>query len=94
MRAVKFLFSGGLLILLGPIMHILDVVFAPLHLLCWLLGIPLFVAGLVISPNGPKIPILQENLPQKECPACKMTHDFDYPKCPFCGHDYQAKQGK
>ena len=27
-------------------------------------------------------------LPQKECPNCGKTHDFDYPKCPFCKHEY------
>ena len=22
------------------------------------------------------------------CPNCGRSHDFDYPKCPFCGHSY------
>ena len=25
------------------------------------------------------------------CPSCGKPHDFDYPACPHCGHDYQAK---
>ena len=29
-----------------------------------------------------------EALPQRTCPNCGKTHDFDYPRCPFCGHDY------
>ena len=29
-----------------------------------------------------------EGLPQKQCPNCGMMHDFDYPKCPACKHDY------
>lgn len=33
-------------------------------------------------------------LTEKDYPACGRKHDFDYPKCPFCGHDYQAKQIK
>ena len=28
-------------------------------------------------------------IPQVRCPRCKQMHDMDYPKCPFCGHDYQ-----
>lgn len=27
-------------------------------------------------------------LPQVNCPACGQGHDFDYPRCPFCGHEY------
>lgn len=29
-----------------------------------------------------------EALPQRTCPNCGKPHDFDYPRCPFCGHDY------
>lgn len=29
-----------------------------------------------------------DELPQRTCPKCGKTHDFDYPRCPFCGHDY------
>ena len=24
---------------------------------------------------------------QKTCPACGRKYDFDYPKCPHCGHE-------
>lgn len=30
----------------------------------------------------------EEELPQRKCPRCGKVHDFDYPKCPFCKHDY------
>ena len=29
-----------------------------------------------------------EPLPQKTCPKCGTTHDFDYPKCPRCRYEY------
>ena len=29
-----------------------------------------------------------EKLPQKQCPKCGEMHDFDYPKRPFCKHNY------
>ena len=30
-----------------------------------------------------------DGIPQMRCPRCGKTHDFDYPKCIFCGHDHQ-----
>ena len=27
-----------------------------------------------------------ESLPAKKCPTCGAAIDFDYPKCPCCGH--------
>ena len=32
-----------------------------------------------------------EGMPQKKCPTCGQEHDFDFPKCPYCKHDYNAK---
>ncbi len=29
-----------------------------------------------------------ETMPQKQCPKCGKFHDVDWPKCPFCKHDY------
>ena len=29
-----------------------------------------------------------ENLPSKVCPVCELEIDFDYPKCPCCGHEF------
>lgn len=28
----------------------------------------------------------QAELPQVTCPRCGHSHDFDCPKCPFCGY--------
>ena len=28
------------------------------------------------------------DLSQRTCPSCGTVHDFDYPKCPKCKHDY------
>lgn len=30
----------------------------------------------------------EDGLPKRTCPACGTVHDFDYPRCPGCGHDY------
>lgn len=27
-------------------------------------------------------------VPQVQCPKCGKRHDFDYPKCVYCGHSY------
>jgi len=53
---------------------------------CFLLGITAFVVGLLIPME--KKPVMDEKLPQKTCPNCGKQHDFDYPKCPWCQHDY------
>ena len=31
----------------------------------------------------------EDQIAQVRCPDCKQMHDMDYPKCPFCGHDYR-----
>ena len=28
---------------------------------------------------------------QKACPNCKIEHDCDYPKCPYCEYQYYNK---
>ena len=30
------------------------------------------------------------DIPQVRCPSCGKYHDFDYPKCPYCKHDYNS----
>ena len=35
--------------------------------------------------------ISKDGMPQKKCPTCGKEHDFDYPRCPYCKHDYYAK---
>ena len=32
----------------------------------------------------------RNGMPQRKCPTCGREHDFDYPKCPYCKHDYHA----
>ena len=31
---------------------------------------------------------LDDDTPKKTCPDCGTVHDFDYPKCPKCKHEY------
>ena len=33
----------------------------------------------------------EDGMPLKKCPTCGREHDFDYPRCPYCKHDYYAK---
>ena len=32
--------------------------------------------------------LLNDDLPQRTCPQCGSVHDFDFPKCPSCKHEY------
>ena len=90
MKAVKFMISGALLILLGPVMSSVDIWFSGFHVLCWVAGIPLFFIGLLMPADGISVVVPDDALPQKECPQCGKHHDFDYPKCPFCKYNYNA----
>lgn len=67
----------------------------------WILGdLPNLLAGaleteIYICPECHKLEFFAaevgqagENLPQRICPECGTEHDFDYPKCPKCGHAY------
>ena len=65
----------------------------------WILGdLPNLFAGAMTAdiytcPECGKIEFYlaeatEEHLPRKQCPNCGTIHDFDYPRCPFCKHDY------
>lgn len=65
----------------------------------WVLGdLPNLIAGamevdIYTCPACGKIEFFladatEAALPQRQCPNCGKKHDFDYPKCPFCKHDY------
>ena len=43
-----------------------------------------FAAGQTESTNRYR----DESLPEKQCPACGLSIDFDYPKCPCCGYEF------
>ena len=30
----------------------------------------------------------EDETPQRSCPQCGGTHDFDYPRCPYCKYRY------
>lgn len=93
MKSIKFMITGGLLILLGPVMSLVDFAFSEFMVFCWVVGIPLFLYGMVRPADGFP-PVTSDELPQVKCPDCGKSHDFDYPACPHCGHDYQVKQRK
>lgn len=65
----------------------------------WIMGdIPNLLAGamevdIYSCPKCKKIEFFladtrEAGLPQKQCPQCGKSHDFDYPRCPFCKFNY------
>lgn len=69
----------------------------------WVLGdLPNLLAGalevdIYVCPNCRKLEFYaaeddkqEDASPKKTCPVCGTVHDFDYPKCPKCKHDYYA----
>lgn len=60
--------------------------------------IPNFIAGgllvdIFICNQCHKVEFFEtiEEIQQIKCPNCGETHDFDYPKCPFCKYDYYSE---
>ncbi len=87
MKQVKLLLSGIMLAVVS--VYLLFVNISPaFSLLGMLAAIVIFVAGLLSGNEKDAESENRENLPQKKCPNCSKEHDFDYPKCPFCGHEY------
>lgn len=85
---VKVMLTGLLLVLIGTFLIAADIDNIDPAVICFFLGIAVFVMGLFIPWSGKDKPIKNEDLPQRKCPKCGKKHDFDYPKCPHCGHDY------
>lgn len=68
----------------------------------WLLGdLPNLIAGALevnvyLCPGCNKLEFFAaeqtldaaDDLPQRRCPSCGTMHDFDYPRCPKCHHEY------
>lgn len=38
--------------------------------------------------NARIVGVSMHGVPQVQCPSCGRRHDFDYPKCVYCGHSY------
>ena len=36
-----------------------------------------------------RLKVKEDRIAQVKCPKCGTIHDMDYPKCPYCGHDYR-----
>lgn len=71
----------------------------------WVLGdLPNLVAGalpvdIFVCPACRKLEFFaseeiptEDTVPQRTCPVCGTVHDFDYPKCPKCRHDYYGAE--
>jgi len=86
---VKVMLTGIMLLLIAVFFYVADGtgVYMDISGLCFIGGIIVFLVGLFI-PQEKKNAIIDDQLPQRQCPHCGKTHDFDYPQCPFCGHTY------
>ena len=88
---VKVMLTGIFLLVLGAFLLQADPgFFMEFSGLCLIAGVIVFAVGLFI-PMHKKDAIVDDALPQRQCPQCGKQHDFDYPKCPHCEYDYLAK---
>ena len=88
---VKVMLTGLMIVLIGTFLFVADDGNGEVSAFCFILGILIFVIGLFIPWNKKSIPVKNEDLPQRKCPKCGKTHDFDYPKCPYCYYEYSGR---
>ena len=88
---VKVMLSGVMLLLIGTFLLTADADNMDFAVWCFCGGIGAFVVGLLIPQDKGK-PIMDDSLPQRKCPQCGKEHDFDYPRCPFCGFDHTRQK--
>jgi len=66
----------------------------------WIFGdLPNLIAGaleieIFVCQKCGKVEFYQvqsnDDIEKAKCPSCGQLHDMDYPKCPFCKHNYYA----
>ncbi len=89
---IKVMLTGIFLLVLGGFLLLADYgFFMEFSSLCLIAGMIVFVVGLFI-PMHKKDAVLDDSLPQKNCPHCHKDHDFDFPQCPHCGYDYNGRK--
>ena len=90
LSSVKVMLSGIMLLMIAVFFYVADGTGWCMDVsgLCFIVGIITFIAGLFI-PQEKKAVHIDEELPQRQCPRCGKSHDFDYPQCPFCDYHYQ-----
>ena len=88
---VKVMLTGILLVLIGTFLYVADGSNMDAATFFFFAGIVVFVVGLLIPWDGRGKAVVNEDLPQRKCPRCGKKHDFDYPQCPHCGHDYTQR---
>ena len=88
---VKVMLTGIFLLVLGLFLYVADAgYFMDFSGLCLIAGVIVFAVGLFV-PMQKKDAIIDDDLPQRQCPRCGKKHDFDYPQCPHCDFDYLEK---
>ena len=89
MRPIKIMFTAAFVMLWAILLACMDAGNFEIAIYLAFAASAVFLAGLI--DNGIKSPIRSDKLHQQICPNCGNQHDFDYPKCPHCGHDYMTR---
>ena len=89
MRPVKIMFTAAFMLLWAILLACMDDGNFEIASYLAFAASAVFLVGLL--DNGSKTPARDDRLPQKRCPKCDRLHDFDYPRCPHCCHDYTAQ---
>ena len=92
LSAIKVMLSGMMLLLFATCITAAEGFMDTPAALCMFLGVGVFIVGLLIPWYQRDNVAKDDRLPQKTCPKCSKSHDFDFPKCPHCGYDYLGRQ--
>lgn len=90
---IKVMLTGIMLLLIATFFYVADGtgIYMDISALCFIGGVIVFIVGLFI-PMHKKDAVLDDSLPQRNCPKCHKDHDFDFPQCPHCGYDYTGRK--
>jgi len=85
LTGIMFLLAGIFLLLLGG--EGIALIFAAVGVIVFILGCVEGIYGVKANSTGGTS--YEQPTPQKQCPGCGEKHDFDYPRCPWCGYDHE-----
>lgn len=93
LSCIKVMLFGIMLVVVAAFLMACDNDNMDFAAICFLLGLGVFIIGLLIPWKENGKAMVDDSLPQRKCPRCGKEHDFDFPKCPYCSFDYTQQRG-
>ena len=93
MKVIVAMLTGIMLLLVGIFLLLTGaggaaLFFAAAGVIAFILGA---IEGLYGGIKANSTSTSYAQIAKKTCPGCGEKHDIDYPRCPYCGHDYEGE---